>query len=278
MEDFNSKLDLANRDIESKKRKRDTKLDDKCREVSSKYASMGYAHASGSMLKEILDLYCENVELLSNDILESYIEIFGAIKLLSNDQLMHALQTNLRNIISEHKNYISNDIYRSQARSRDARVDEYNRRTGSIIDDIIVKIQKKIILDQSENNINQVYNMLTVNASSINSSPIQQGGQHANMTQSVSYHLEDLDNLRRLVDVFENNLNDLSLDAPAKRKAAAQIATIKAQLEDEPDPVIVKQAGHTLRNITEGAISSLVATAVQPSVWSWVESFLRVFQ
>ena len=33
------------------------------------------------------------------------------------------------------------------------------------------------------------------------------------------------------------------------------------------DPIIIKQAGRTLRNITEGAIGSLVATAVQPAVW-----------
>ena len=35
------------------------------------------------------------------------------------------------------------------------------------------------------------------------------------------------------------------------------------------DRVIVKQAGRTLRNITEGAIGSLIATAAQPTVWAW---------
>ena len=52
------------------------------------------------------------------------------------------------------------------------------------------------------------------------------------------------------------------------KRASAQIAIIEAQAtDDEPDPVIIKQAGSTLRNITEGAIGSLVATAVQPAVW-----------
>lgn len=108
---------------------------------------------------------------------------------------------------------------------------------------------------------------------SINS-PIQQGGAHANMTQTVSYSRDDLDGLRRLVEVFDQHLDDLALDAAAKRKAMAQVATIKAQLEDEPDPVIVKQAGRTLRNITEGAIGSLIATAAQPTVWASAAAIL----
>jgi hypothetical protein len=34
--------------------------------------------------------------------------------------------------------------------------------------------------------------------------------------------------------------------------------------------MIVEQAGRTLRNITEGAIESLLATAAQPTVWARV--------
>jgi hypothetical protein len=41
-----------------------------------------------------------------------------------------------------------------------------------------------------------------------------------------------------------------------------------AHLSDDPDPVIVRQAGLKLRAITEGAIGSLIAVAVQPAVWS----------
>ena len=54
----------------------------------------------------------------------------------------------------------------------------------------------------------------------------------------------------------------------AANKAKAQIATIQAQLaDDEPDGRIIAQAGRTLRNITEGAIGSLIAAAVQPGIW-----------
>lgn len=100
-------------------------------------------------------------------------------------------------------------------------------------------------------------------------SPIQQAGPGAKMTQTVSYSREDLDDLRRLVEVFDNHLDDLNLDTAANRKAMVQVATIKAQLEDDPDPVIVRQAGRTLRNIAEGAIGSLLATAaLNPAVWT----------
>ena len=98
------------------------------------------------------------------------------------------------------------------------------------------------------------------------------------MDQTVNYSSNDLDNLRRLVDVFDKHIDELALDAMVKRKAMAQIATIKAQLDDEPDPVIVKRAGRTLRNITEGAIGSLIATAVQqPAVWVWVATIIKLF-
>jgi hypothetical protein len=126
----------------------------------------------------------------------------------------------------------------------------------------------------------QLFPSVTYNSITIQNSPgsaIQQGGSHAHMTQSVSYNHEDLDDLRRLVEVFEKHVDDLALDAAAKRKATAQVATIKEQLDDEPDPVIVRQAGHTLRNITEGVISGLIATAVQPTLWAWVATIMRKF-
>jgi hypothetical protein len=85
----------------------------------------------------------------------------------------------------------------------------------------------------------------------------------------------DLDDLQRLVKVFENHIDDLSLNVAAKRKVMAQITTIKAQLEYEPDTLIINQAGHTLRSITEGAIGSLIATAAQPTVWSLMETIIK---
>ena len=114
---------------------------------------------------------------------------------------------------------------------------------------------------------NNVYN--TVHIGSMVGSSVQQAGARANQKQTIAYgSQEERSNLERLIVELTTHLNELNIDANQKQKAGAQIATIKAQLtDDEPDPVIIKQAGRTLRNITEGAIASLVATAVQPTVW-----------
>ena len=56
---------------------------------------------------------------------------------------------------------------------------------------------------------------------------------------------------------------------------AAQIATLTSELAGDPDDAIVKQALHTLRNITEGAIGSLVAAAGQPAIWRWLHQFYQ---
>lgn len=122
------------------------------------------------------------------------------------------------------------------------------------------------------------YNIVhnTLNVGSISNSPVQQGGVHSTQNQAVSYTARDLSDLNRLVGEFEAHLGELRLDAKQRQKAEAQIATIKAQLIDEPDPVIVKQAGRTLRNITEGMIGSLLATAAtQPVVWVWVSQAMH---
>ena len=102
-------------------------------------------------------------------------------------------------------------------------------------------------------------------------SPVQQAGARSMQSQVITLGHEEISNLNRLVAELTSHLNELNLDASRKQKADAQIATLKAQLTDEPDPVIVQQAGRTLRNITEGAIGSLIATAVQPTVWHWVQ-------
>jgi hypothetical protein len=99
---------------------------------------------------------------------------------------------------------------------------------------------------------------------------MQQAGAEATQNQLVSYRAQKLADLARLVREFADHLDELKLDTRVKQRAKAQLATIEAQLSDDPDPVIVRQAGRTLRAITEGAVGSLIAAAVQPAVWSWV--------
>jgi len=122
------------------------------------------------------------------------------------------------------------------------------------------------------------HNTITAGTITLVNSSIQQGGAGAVMTQMVGYTKQDSDDLRQLVDVFEKHLSDLCLDAMSERKAKAQVATIKAQLaDDDPNPAIVKQAGRTLRNITEGIIASLIATAIHP-VWASIPPLMtRLF-
>lgn len=123
---------------------------------------------------------------------------------------------------------------------------------------------------------NNVYN--TVHVGSMVGSSVQQAGANANQNQTLAYSSqEERSSLERLIVELTTHLNELNIDAYQKQKAEIQIATIKAQLtDDEPDPVIIKQAGRTLRNITEGAIASLVASAAQPAVWHMISQAMAI--
>jgi hypothetical protein len=103
---------------------------------------------------------------------------------------------------------------------------------------------------------------------------IAQQGRDFTQTATIGIQPQDL---ATLVTEFTKHLDELNLNVREKRKAEAQIATLKAQLSDEPDPLIVQQAGRTLRNITEGAIASLLATAAQPAVWHTIQALLAHF-
>ena len=81
--------------------------------------------------------------------------------------------------------------------------------------------------------------------------------------------------IARLVAEFTDHLDELKLEARQKQRAEAQISALKAELAGDADPGTVAQAGRSLRNITEGAIGSLLATAVQPGVWHWVQQTMN---
>jgi hypothetical protein len=152
---------------------------------------------------------------------------------------------------------------------------DYTARINAYGTDLIEKAQQHP--DQAPAGFGPVtYNMVHIYR--MENSTIQQAGAHSTQTQIVSYGQKDFDDLRRALDLLEQHLGDLNLDALATRKALAQVATIKVQLTDEPNPVIIKEAGRTLRNLTEGAIAGLISTAVQPGVWHFVSDiFSRLF-
>ena len=102
---------------------------------------------------------------------------------------------------------------------------------------------------------------------------IAQGSRDFQQKANVGVNSEDL---AKFVSEFTKHLDELSIDQLTKRKAEILLATLKAQ-ESDPNPVIVGEAGRTLRNLTEGAIASLMATAVQPPLWNWISRILQSF-
>lgn len=132
--------------------------------------------------------------------------------------------------------------------------------------------------DQPSANFPSVsYNIVhnTMHVGTMWNSPIQQGGVRSTQEQAIAYSAHEVADLARFVSELTSHLGELPLDAAQKRRAEAQLATLKAQVSDDPDPVIVNQAGRTLRNIVEGAVGSLMATAAQPTVWLWIHEALR---
>jgi hypothetical protein len=101
---------------------------------------------------------------------------------------------------------------------------------------------------------------------------VAQNAAHFSQTASIGIQPNDL---ARLVHDFSSHIDELNLDNRQKQRAEAQLAILNAELGGEPDAEIVKQAGRTLWNITQGAIGSLIATAaVQPGVWHWIQQML----
>jgi hypothetical protein len=101
---------------------------------------------------------------------------------------------------------------------------------------------------------------------------LAQNSDHFSQISGVGLSSEDLG---RLAAELAQHLDELKLNDRDRQKAKAQIAVLKAELAGEPDLGVVRQAGRTLRNITEGAIGSLLATAAQPTVWVWIHQMLQ---
>ena len=85
------------------------------------------------------------------------------------------------------------------------------------------------------------------------------------------------EDLSRLVTELTAHLGDLNLSERQIQRAQLQLQAIQTELEGETDSTLVIQAGRTLRNITEGAISSLIATGSQPAIWHWIHQTLAAF-
>lgn len=108
-----------------------------------------------------------------------------------------------------------------------------------------------------------------------NHSPIQQVGHGASGTQTVTYNVTR-DDLQKLVTLFREHSAELDLDQKSQRQVESYVSTIEAQLDqDEPNSVILREAGKSLKTISEGAIGNLIAAGItNPGLWQW---FLGLF-
>ncbi|MFN3721210.1 MAG: hypothetical protein ACK4UW_20135 [Rhizobium rhizophilum] len=103
---------------------------------------------------------------------------------------------------------------------------------------------------------------------SMHNSQLQQIAPGGYGAQNSTYYVTTND-LRAIVDLYRKHVEELNLDGVMRRKADAQIATIEAQLLDEPDPAIVTAAGRSLKTIVEGAIGGALGNALASAgVWA----------
>jgi hypothetical protein len=116
-----------------------------------------------------------------------------------------------------------------------------------------------------------------MNIGEATNSPIQQAGAGATLSQNITYNQEQIDDLKKLVELFTQSSDELGLDPKNKQRAKAQVETIKAQL-DEPHPTIVQQALKTLKRIGEGAAGDFVGGVMQqPIIWIQIMAIVDRF-
>lgn len=235
---------------------------------NSKDAARGFPYPTNTFLKA--KMMCERINNISKGAISILQELSNKrVFVIDSDNRQIVIDTVLTQLSNEAerlkslldiKSFLDNEHLASVVEANKVMIDN---EIGNARNNIVTELD--VIINSPSPSPNHTHN--TVIANTVNA-PIQQGGAHAVMTQTVSFSHDELDDLRNLVDVLGEHLDELTLDVSEKQKALAQVATINAQLEVEPDPVIVKQAGRTLRSITEGAIGSLIATAAQPAIWA----------
>jgi hypothetical protein len=104
--------------------------------------------------------------------------------------------------------------------------------------------------------------------------PVGSVAQNSERFSQTTNTFIDQSDLARLVVDLKKHLPELNLGTQPRQRAEAQIAVLEAELVGEQDQTIIRQVGQSLRSITEGAIGSLLAAAVQPSLWQWIHATL----
>ena len=118
----------------------------------------------------------------------------------------------------------------------------------------------------AEQNIANSSSGVTYNIGAMHNSPLQHVSSGGHGVQTTSYSSDDL---RSIVELYKNHVDELGLDPVQRRRADAQVGTIEAQLLDEPDPTIIKAAGKSLKTIVEGAIGGAAGNALAAApIWA----------
>ena len=138
--------------------------------------------------------------------------------------------------------------------------------TGPLLHVSLTSIARKHVADQRAPLPSQAIHIGTNNHS-----PNQQLGAGARGTQTTTYEITR-DDLEKVAALFREHGSELNLEPKLQRQANAQVATIEAQLlQDAPNPVIVREAGKSLKTIAEGALGNLVAAGLStPGLWQWL--------
>src|SRR5262249_36563152 len=90
---------------------------------------------------------------------------------------------------------------------------------------------------------------------------VQLAGPHSTQHQTIIYNSQDFAELRKAIETLEKHIDELKLDEADKSEAVAQVRILTAALSSaEPNQTIIKEAGKSLRNITEGVIGGLIAS------------------
>lgn len=107
---------------------------------------------------------------------------------------------------------------------------------------------------------------VTYNIGAMHNSPLQHISSGGHGSQTTTYSSDDL---RSIVSLYRQHVDELGLDSAQRRRADAQVATIEAQLIDDPDPSIIKAAGKSLKTIVEGAIGGAAGNAIAAApIWA----------
>jgi hypothetical protein len=116
----------------------------------------------------------------------------------------------------------------------------------------------------------------TIHIQQMQGGAIAQAGPHSTQQQTITYNQQDFAELLKAIDILERHIDELRLDDAGKSDAQAQVDTIKAQLRTKPNQIIIREAGKSLRSITEGIIGGLVASRIEH--WQLVyDVLMRMF-